>query len=42
MRSFNLSEWAVRHPSMVLFLILATLLAGAFSFTRLGDRKSVV
>ncbi|RTL26112.1 MAG: efflux RND transporter permease subunit [Burkholderiales bacterium] len=39
MRSFNLSEWAVRHPSMVLFLILATLLAGAFSFTRLGQSE---
>ena len=39
MRSFNLSEWAVRHPSMVLFLIMATLLAGAFSFTRLGQSE---
>lgn len=39
MRSFNLSEWAVRHPSMVLFLIIATLLAGAFSFTRLGQSE---
>jgi multidrug efflux pump len=39
MRSFNLSEWAVKHPSMVLFLIIATLLAGAFSFTRLGQSE---
>ncbi len=36
MKSFNLSEWAVTHRTMVLFLIIGTLLVGAFSFTRLG------
>ena len=36
MRSFNLSEWAVTHRQMVLFLILATLILGLASFTRLG------
>lgn len=36
MRSFNLSEWAVTHRQMVLFLILATLVLGIASFTRLG------
>lgn len=35
MRSFNLSEWAVTHRQMVLFLILATLVLGIASFTRL-------
>lgn len=36
MTSFNLSQWAVRHRPLVLFLIIGTLLVGAFSFTRLG------
>ena len=36
MKSFNLSEWAVTHRTLVLFLIIGTLLVGAFSFTRLG------
>jgi len=36
MTRFNLSEWAVSHRAMVLFLIIATLVAGGFSFVRLG------
>jgi multidrug efflux pump subunit AcrB len=36
MKSFNLSEWAVTHRALVLFLILGTLVVGVFSFTRLG------
>jgi multidrug efflux pump subunit AcrB len=36
MKSFNLSEWAVTHRAFVRFLIIGTLLVGAFSFTRLG------
>lgn len=32
----NLSEWALRRQSLVLFLLLLTLVVGAFSFTRLG------
>ncbi len=36
MKSFNLSQWAVTHRAFVLFLIIGTLLVGAFSFTRLG------
>ncbi len=39
MRSFNLSEWAVKHPAMVLFLIIATLVAGAFAFKQLGQSE---
>lgn len=35
-RRFNLSEWAVTHRPMVLFLILTTLIVGALSFSRLG------
>ncbi len=33
---FNLSGWAVTHRALVLFLILATLVVGAVTFTRLG------
>ncbi len=36
MKRFNLSEWAVTHQSMVLFLIIMTLVVGIFSFSRLG------
>ncbi len=36
MKSFNLSEWAVTHRALVLFLIIGTLLVGAISFSRLG------
>ncbi len=34
--AFNLSHWAVTHRAMVLFLMIGTLLAGLFAFTRLG------
>ena len=36
MKRFNLSEWAVTHQPMVLFLIIATLIVGVMSFSRLG------
>ena len=36
MKRFNLSEWAVTHQPMVLFLIILTLVIGLFSFNRLG------
>ena len=36
MKRFNLSEWAVTHRPMVLFLIIATLVVGSLSFSRLG------
>jgi multidrug efflux pump len=36
MRRFNLSEWAITHRALTLFLILATLAAGAVSYMRLG------
>ena len=36
MKRFNLSEWAVTHRPMVLFLIIVTLIAGGLAFTRLG------
>jgi multidrug efflux pump subunit AcrB len=37
MKSFNLTEWALNHRAVVLFLILVIAVAGAFGFTRLGQ-----
>ena len=36
MRRFNLSEWAVQHQALVLFLIIMIGVAGFFSYERLG------
>ncbi|PKO88866.1 MAG: multidrug transporter AcrB [Betaproteobacteria bacterium HGW-Betaproteobacteria-12] len=36
MKGFNLSAWAVTHRPMVLFMILSIIVAGVFSYTRLG------
>jgi multidrug efflux pump subunit AcrB len=36
MRAFNLSAWSVRHPALILYLILATSIAGAYAYLTLG------
>jgi multidrug efflux pump len=36
MKRFNLSGWAVSHPALILFLIIALGAAGFFSYQRLG------
>src|ERR1700758_3790605 len=36
MKRFNLSAWAVRHPALVLFMIVALGVAGFFSYQKLG------
>jgi multidrug efflux pump len=36
MRGFNLSGWAVRHPSFILFLIIGLMIGGTVSFLQLG------
>ena len=36
MRHFNLSEWAITHQPLVLFMILLLGAAGAFSYFNLG------
>ena len=36
MKRFNLSAWAVGHPALVLFLIIALGVAGFFSYEKLG------
>jgi multidrug efflux pump subunit AcrB len=37
MKSFNLTEWALEHRTIVQFLIIAIAIAGTLSFTRLGQ-----
>jgi multidrug efflux pump subunit AcrB len=37
MSSFNLTDWALRHRAVVLFMLILVALAGTFSFTRLGQ-----
>jgi multidrug efflux pump len=36
---FNLSAWTLRHRSFVIFLMLATLVAGTLSYTRLSRNE---
>ena len=36
MKHFNLSGWAVSHPALILFLVIALGAAGFFSYQRLG------
>ena len=37
MNNFNLTEWALGHRAVVLFLIIVVAIAGVFSFTKLGQ-----
>ena len=37
MKSFNLTEWALNHRAVVLFLILAIGIGGVLGFTKLGQ-----
>jgi multidrug efflux pump subunit AcrB len=36
MRQLNLSEWALRHQSMVLYLMIVFMVGGVISFLKLG------
>lgn len=36
---FNLSEWSLRHPVLVLYALLALTLIGAVSYSRLGQSE---
>jgi multidrug efflux pump subunit AcrB len=37
MSSFNLTDWALRNRAIVLFMLIIVAVAGAFSFTKLGQ-----
>ena len=39
MSRFNLSEWALGHRSLVLYLLIVTALAGAFGYDHLGQSE---
>jgi multidrug efflux pump subunit AcrB len=39
MKSFNLSEWALRHRSLVVYLMLLVSVAGTLCFTSLGRNE---
>lgn len=39
MRGFNLSDWALKHRSLVWYMILVSLVAGAFSYTSMGREE---
>jgi multidrug efflux pump subunit AcrB len=37
--TFNLSDWALRHRSLVWYLVIVSLLAGAFSYMAMGREE---
>ena len=39
MASFNLSDWALRHKSFVIYLMIAAALAGLFAYSTLGREE---
>jgi multidrug efflux pump len=39
MSSFNLSEWALRHKSFVVYLMLAAAIAGLWAYDKLGREE---
>src|SRR3984893_127538 len=39
MKSFNLSEWALRHRPLVTYFMLIIVVAGVFSYLRLGRNE---
>lgn len=39
MKRFNLSEWALRHPSLVTYFMLVIAVAGIWSYLRLGRNE---
>ena len=39
MKSFNLSEWAIKHRSFVWFFMLLFVVAGVLSYAELGREE---
>lgn len=39
MAGINLSEWAIRHKSLTLYLMVVTLIAGAYAYVNLGRNE---
>jgi multidrug efflux pump subunit AcrB len=36
LKSFNLSEWAVKHQTFILFLMIIAMIGGGMAFNGLG------
>ena len=36
---FNLSDWALRHKSLIWYLMLVSILAGAFGYLQMGREE---
>ena len=39
MKSFNLSDWALRHRSLVWYFMIAFMAAGLFAYLQLGRQE---
>jgi multidrug efflux pump subunit AcrB len=39
MKTFNLSDWALGHRSLVWYFMIAFMAAGLFAYLQLGGRK---
>ena len=39
MKGFNLSDWALRHRSFILYLMLAAAIAGVWAYAKLGREE---
>ncbi|MDB5521697.1 MAG: acriflavin resistance protein, partial [Tardiphaga sp.] len=39
MKTFNLSDWAIEHRSLVWYFMIAFMIAGGFSYFRLGREE---
>src|SRR5450830_1597778 len=39
MKDFNISEWALKHPQMIAFLLMLLTVAGTFAYGRLGQKE---
>ena len=39
MKKLNLSEWALRHQSLVRYLMVMLMLAGVWAYTQLGQKE---
>ena len=39
MKDFNLSDWALRHKSFVIYLMVVSAIAGIFAYGKLGREE---
>ena len=39
MKQFNLSDWSLRHPALVLYAMIMLTIVGLFAYTKLGQSE---